>query len=108
MKPDLEELKQRLLTRFPDARLSLSDDSHLHAGHAGSAGGAGHYTVEIVASDFDGLTRIARHRLVYDAVAEWMPHRIHALIVKAASPAESAAAKRAGPIRPSPTDPTLQ
>jgi BolA protein len=108
MKPDLEELKQRLLARFPDAHLSLSDDSHLHAGHAGSAGGAGHFTVEIVAGDFAGLTRIARHRLVYDAVADWMPHRIHALIVKAASPAESAAATSSGPTRSAPTDPTHQ
>ena len=108
MKPALDELRQRLLARFPDAQLSVSDDSHLHAGHAGSAGGAGHFTVSITSSQFTGLARVARHRLVYDAVADWMPHRIHALIVKAASPAESAAAKRAGPIRPSPTDPTLQ
>ena len=120
MKPDLEALRQRLLARFPDARLTLSDDSHLHAGHTGSAGGAGHFTVDIVASDFAGLTRVARHRLVYDALAEWMPHRIHALIVKAASPAEAAAAAESaaaesaaatgtGPIRASPTgstDPT--
>jgi len=92
MKPALEELERRLQTRFPDARLSLSDDSHLHAGHAGSAGGAGHFTVDIVSGAFVGLSRVARHRLVYDAVADWMPHRIHALIVRAALPAESAAA----------------
>ena len=102
MKPDLEELRQRLLARFPDARLSLSDDSHLHAGHTGSAGGAGHFTVDIVADAFAGLARIARHRLVYDAVADWMPHRIHALIVKAASPAESAAAASPAPVDPTP------
>ncbi len=87
MKPALEDIEQRMLERFPDARLRVSDDSHLHAGHAGSAGGAGHFTVEIVSQAFTGLTRVARHRLVYDAVADWMPHRV--LIVKAATPAES-------------------
>ena len=108
MKPALDELRQRLLARFPDARLSLSDDSHLHAGHAGAAGGAGHFTAEIVSAEFAGLARVARHRLVYDAVADWMPHRIHALIVKAASPAEAAAAPGPGPTGPTPTpsDPT--
>ncbi len=97
MKPSLEELEQRLAQRFPDARLGLADDSHLHAGHSGSAGGAGHFTVTIVSDEFAGLGRVARHRLVYDAVAEWMPHRIHALIVKASTPAESAAAPGPAP-----------
>ena len=89
MKPGLEELQRRFAERFPDARLSLTDDSHLHAGHAGAAGGAGHFTVNIVSASFTGLARVARHRLVYDAVADWMPHRIHALIVRANTPSES-------------------
>lgn len=100
MKPNLEELRHRLLSRFPDARLNVLDDSHLHAGHAGAAGGAGHFTVEIVSGEFTGLARVARHRLVYDAVADWMPHRIHALIVKAASPAESPVATGSAPADP--------
>ena len=103
MKPGLDELKQRLSQRFADARLSVADDSHLHVGHTGSAGGAGHFTITIVSDEFAGLGRVARHRLVYDAVAEWMPHRIHALIVKATTPAESAAA-----CGPAPTHPTNQ
>lgn len=106
MKPALDELERRLLQRFPQARLSLADDSHLHAGHTGSAGGAGHFTVSIVADEFAGLGRIARHRLVYDAVADWMPHRIHALIVKATTPAESAAAS--GPAPTNSSTPTKQ
>jgi BolA protein len=91
MKPALEELQLRLQQRFPDARLQVVDDSHLHAGHIGASGGAGHFTVHILSAAFAGLGRVARHRLVYDAVADWMPHRIHALVVKAATPAESAA-----------------
>lgn len=89
MKPGLEELQRRFGERFPDARVSLTDDSHLHAGHAGAAGGAGHFTVNIVSASFTGLARVARHRLVYDAVADWMPDRIHALIVRANTPSES-------------------
>ena len=97
MKPALEELQSRLQERFPEARLRIVDDSHLHAGHTGAAGGAGHFTVEIVSDVFAGLARVARHRLVYDAVADWMPHRIHALVVKATTPAESAAAPAVAP-----------
>ena len=97
MKPALEELQSRLQERFPEARLRIVDDSHLHAGHTGAAGGAGHFTVEISSHVFAGLPRVARHRLVYDAVADWMPHRIHALVVKATTPAESAAAPAVAP-----------
>ena len=108
MKPGLDELRARLAQYFPDAQLKLLDDSHLHAGHTGSAGGAGHFTVEIVSTAFAGLGRVARHRLVYDAVADWMPHRIHALIVKATTPAESAGASAPAPVEPTlgSTDPT--
>jgi BolA protein len=42
-----------------------------------------------VSSRFDGLRTVARHRLVYDAVLDWMPHRVHALVIVARSPAES-------------------
>ena len=97
MKPALEELQQRLQQRFPDARLRVVDDSHLHAGHTGAAGGAGHFSVEIVSDAFVGIGRVARHRLVYDAVADWMPDRIHALVVKATTSAESAAAPAVAP-----------
>lgn len=92
MKPPIADIEQRLQQRFPEARIRVQDDSHLHVGHIGSAGGAGHFTAEIVAIEFTGLGRVARHRLVYDSVADWMPDRIHALVVKASTPAESAAA----------------
>ena len=87
MKPPIAEIEKRLQQRFPGARVAVQDDSHLHVGHIGSAGGAGHFTAEIVAEEFTGLGRVARHRLVYDSVADWMPHRIHALVVKASTPA---------------------
>jgi BolA protein len=89
MRPTLTELQTSLEQAFPGADIGLQDDSHLHAGHAGSQGGAGHYTVRIVSAKFAGLSRIARHRLVYDPVRSWMPHRVHALVIHALTPDEA-------------------
>jgi BolA protein len=89
MRPGLDELRARFAAAFPGDPLELADDSHLHAGHAGAAGGAGHYTLRVVSARFEGLSTVARHRLVYDAVRDWMPHRVHALVIVARSPAEA-------------------
>ena len=76
---------------FPGDPVTVADDSARHAGHAGAASGAGHYRVAIDSDRFVGLSRPARHRLVYDAVQDWMPERIHALSISARTRAESAA-----------------
>lgn len=89
MKPTVEELRERLALRLQGAQIEIFDDSALHAGHAGAAGGAGHFRVRVVSDAFAGLARIARHRLVYDAIADWMPDRVHALAVTAVTPAEA-------------------
>ena len=65
--------------------LEVQDDSHLHAGHAGAREG-GHYTVRILSHRFDGLPRVARHRLVYDALQGLIQSGIHALAIQARSP----------------------
>ncbi|TXH03428.1 MAG: BolA family transcriptional regulator [Nevskiaceae bacterium] len=70
--------------------LELVDDSHLHAGHAGAATGRGHYSVHIVSSRFAGLTPIARHRRVYEALGALMQTDIHALSIRAQTPEEAA------------------
>jgi BolA protein len=82
------ELEARLWERFPGAIIDLVDESHLHAGHAGAKGGGAHFRLKIVHPCFTGVGRVARHRLVYDAVSDWMPQRIHALSVQALSPEE--------------------
>ena len=87
--PSVSELQARLHAAFPDAHIEVTDDSHLHAGHAGAASGGGHYSVRIDSARFKGLATLARHRLVYDAVLDWMPHRIHALAIVARPSAES-------------------
>jgi BolA protein len=91
MRPALDELRARLAAAFPEALLELDDESHLHAGHEGAKGGAGHYRVRLVSPRFAGLARVARHRLVYDCIRDWMPDRVHALSIDARSPDEAAA-----------------
>lgn len=63
--------------------LAVRDDSALHAGHAGAASGGGHYHVTIVSERFAGVARVARHRMVYDALRDLLPTQIHALAVTA-------------------------
>ena len=69
-------------------RLEVLDDSHLHAGHAGAREGR-HFTVRITAERFNGLSRVARHRLIYDALQLLIPRGIHALAIEARAPGES-------------------
>lgn len=83
MRPSVDELSARLAEAFPGDPLEVADESHLHAGHAGAEGGAGHYRVRLTSARFAGLSIVARHRLVYDAVRDWMPHRVHALAIEA-------------------------
>jgi BolA family transcriptional regulator, general stress-responsive regulator len=71
----------------PVESIAVRDDSAQHAGHAGAAAG-GHYSVTIVAAAFAGKPRIARHRLVYDALADAMQRGIHALAITAYTPEE--------------------
>jgi BolA family transcriptional regulator, general stress-responsive regulator len=67
--------------------LAVTDDSHLHAGHAGALEGK-HFSVRITSTRFAGLSRVARHRLVYDALHRLIPQGIHALAIQAQSPDE--------------------
>jgi BolA protein len=73
----------------PVQSIDVRDDSAQHAGHAGASAG-GHYSVTIVAAAFAGKARVARHRLVYDALADAMQRGIHALAITAYTPEEFA------------------
>lgn len=66
--------------------VKVLDESGRHVGHAG-AGGGGHYRVTVVSPQFEGKTMLQQHRLVYAALAEAMPDRIHALAIDAYTPA---------------------
>lgn len=73
----------------PVESIHITDDSAQHAGHAGAAAG-GHFSVTIVAAAFAGKPRVARHRMVYDALADAMDRGIHALAITAYTPEEFA------------------
>lgn len=83
----LAEIEARLRAGLAPSELVLRDDSALHAGHAGAREG-GHYHALIVSERFRNLPRVARHRLVYDALAELMKQGIHALAIDARTPEE--------------------
>jgi BolA protein len=79
MKPTHDALFERFRQAFPEASIQVEDESHLHVGHVGAAGGAGYFRVRVIDARFNELQRIARHRLVYAAVSDWMPELVHAL-----------------------------
>ena len=89
MSEDRETLIRRQLEKtFQPTELLIKDQSQLHAGHAGAKDGKGHFDVTIVAEAFDGVDRIQRHRMVYDALGELIKSDIHALRIKALAPSE--------------------
>jgi BolA protein len=84
----VDMIEQKLHAAFSPSHLLVKDQSHLHAGHEGARDGKGHFDVTIVSESFAGLNRIARHRLVYDALGRFMDTDIHALRITAITPAE--------------------
>jgi BolA protein len=77
-----------LRTAFRVTDLNIEDESHLHAGHAGAASGGGHFKLTIVAPEFEGMSKVARHRSVYAALNKHFPLAIHALTILAFTPSE--------------------
>ena len=80
-------IETRLQAALAPLHLEIEDDGARHAGHAGAASG-GHFNVTIVTPAFTGKSRVARHRLVYDALADAMRDGIHALAIAAYTPEE--------------------
>ncbi len=79
------EVEAALQAHLAPASLVVEDESHLHAGHAGASQGR-HFRVRICSERFAGQGRLARHRLVYDALALLIPRGIHALAIDASAP----------------------
>lgn len=86
-----EAIRARLSAALSPVQLEVSDESHHHVGHEGARDGKSHFHVRIVSAQFEGLRRLQRHRLVYEALAELMRTDIHALGIDALAPAELSA-----------------
>ncbi len=83
-----EHIETKLTRELEATHVEIVDESHLHAGHAGAAGGGGHFRALIVSPRFEGLASLARQRLVYGALAAEMEGEIHALSIRALTPSE--------------------
>jgi len=77
-------LTQRLQERLAPISIEVLDESADHAGHVGSDGtGQGtHFRVRIQSDVFTGKSRVSRHRLVYDALQEFIDQGLHALAIE--------------------------
>ncbi len=76
------------LAKLRPVSVDVQDDSSKHVGHAGARDGGGHYQVTIVAAAFAGASRLARHRMIYDALGDLMHGPVHALAIQAYAPDE--------------------
>ena len=87
--PLAEIIASRLTDQLAPSRLEVINDSHRHAGHMGDNGtGESHFTVIVESDRFVGLNRVARQRLVNQALADLLSSRIHALAIRARAPGE--------------------
>ena len=82
------QIETLLRAALDPSQLVVQDDSHLHAGHAGAREGR-HFTVRVRSSRFAGLSRVARHRLVYDSLGPLAEQGVHALAIVAQAPDET-------------------
>ncbi len=86
-------IRTALLSALSPTHVEVVDDSARHAGHAGAAaGGQTHYNVLVVSPVFEGQGRVARHRLVNQALTEEFGSGLHALSLVLRTPAEAAQA----------------
>jgi BolA family transcriptional regulator, general stress-responsive regulator len=84
-----DTIRRKLTERFAPSRLEIEDRSHLHAGHEGARpGGETHFAVTIVSAAFSGHSRVARQRLVYQALAAELATQVHALSLATLAPDE--------------------
>jgi BolA protein len=82
-----EQIESALRAALAPEELVVQDDSHQHVGHAGAREGR-HFSVRVVSPRFNGLSRVARHRLVYDSLLDLIPRGVHALAIDARAPGE--------------------
>tara|TARA_B110000971_G_scaffold183540_1_gene190973 strand:+ start:1325 stop:1591 length:267 start_codon:yes stop_codon:yes gene_type:complete len=84
-----DQIKQRLAFLNPTF-FSLENESAMHVGHAGNTGGS-HFNVKIISEQFNGKSRMERHRMIYKALGDLFKNKIHALSIKATTEKEEQA-----------------
>jgi stress-induced morphogen len=83
------DIRHKLTEAFAPEALEVVNDSHRHAGHAGSPGtGESHFTIKVVSAAFAGKSRLERHRMVNAVLAQELAGKVHALAIKALAPEE--------------------
>lgn len=89
MKRTQDRITEKLEQAFAPESLRVDDESHQHAGHAGSRpSGETHYRLYIVAEAFRGKSRLERHRMINATLAAELAGGVHALAIHAAAPGE--------------------
>ena len=83
-----EDQIEKKLSFLNPISLNINDESALHKGHAGNNGGS-HFNIQIISNEFLGKSRMERHRIIYKALEEYFPNKIHALSIKALTETES-------------------
>ncbi|MYZ50079.1 BolA family protein [Propylenella binzhouense] len=85
------KIETKLVQALAPEMLTVVDESHLHAGHAGHRpGGESHFRIRIVADAFEGKSRLERHRAINAILAEELSGGVHALAIQAYAPGEAA------------------
>ena len=79
-----DKIEAKLLSAFAPSSLTVTDDSHHHAGHGGAReGGETHFSIHIVSSAFAGKSRVEMHRAINALLADEFAERVHALAIHA-------------------------
>lgn len=83
------QIREAIENALSPLQIRILDESSHHAGHAGyGEGGQSHFRIEVVAKQFVGLNRVARHRLIYQALGNAFSEGLHALQIIAKAPGE--------------------
>ena len=84
-----DSIRDKLTRALTPTRLEVIDDSERHRGHAGAnPEGESHFSLIVVSPSFEGLPKVARHRMVYELLSEELATRVHALGLKTLAPSE--------------------
>jgi stress-induced morphogen len=84
-----DRIREKLILAFAPSAVEVVNDSHRHAGHAGSPGtGESHFTVQVVSAAFASKSRLERHRMINAVLADELKGKVHALAISALAPEE--------------------